>query len=124
MKKTICLLALLSFLPACSGNKDVQFCEGVKPDGKGVNCGHKFESGELTVLVNGRDPFGTKTITLRVYETRGGKSEKIDTVTVDVKPDRQTASANLSLYNGGKYVVKASKNNVTIGEGNIEIVEQ
>src|SRR5512136_2648386 len=95
MKNVLLLCVILSLMAGCSKSKEIQFCEGVSPKGEGVNCGTKFEDGELTAVINSEEPFGVKTITVQVYEVKDKKTEKIDTLTVDVKPDKQTASVNL-----------------------------
>lgn len=124
MKKLLLACVLMTLVSGCSKTKAIQFCEGVSPEGKGVNCGTKFEDGELTAVINGEEPFGVKTITVQVFEKKDGKTEKIDTLTVDVKPDRQTASVNLAFYAGGTYLVRASKRETGIGSAEITIEER
>ncbi len=124
MKNVLVLCLILSFIAGCSRSKAIQFCEGVSPKGEGVNCGTKFEDGELTAVINSEEPFGVKSITVRVYEVKEKKTEKIDTLTVDVKPDKQTASVNLAFYTGGKYLVRAYKKDATIGSAEIAIEER
>lgn len=117
------IIAILVF-GACSRGRAVQFCEGVKPDGDGVNCGVKFETGELTALIKSSRPFGGKSIKLVVTEVGGKKTEKIETVVADVKPDRDRAAVPLSFYTDGTYRVTAMNGDETIGEGKIEIVDR
>ena len=124
MKKLLLACLFLSLVAGCSRSKAIQFCEGVSPKGEGVNCGTKFEDGELTAVINSPEPFGSKSITVQVFEIKDKKTEKIDSITVDVKPDRQTASVNLAFYSGGKYMVKASKKDVAIGSAELAIVER
>jgi len=124
MKKLLMACVILSLMTGCSRSKAIQFCEGVSPEGKGVNCGTKFEDGELTAVINSEEPFGVKTITVQVYEKKGGTTEKIDTLTVDVKPDRQSASVNLAFYAGGTYLVRASRRETSIGSAEITIEER
>jgi hypothetical protein len=114
----------MSVITACSKSKTIEFCEGVSPDGKGVNCGSKFEDGELTAVVNGEEPFGVKTITVQIFEVKKNKTEKIETLSLEVKPDKDTAMVNLSFYSGGRYMVTAQKNDARIGSGEVEIVER
>lgn len=126
MKKILfaSVCVILYLVTGCSKSKEIQFCEGVSPAGEGVNCGTKFEDGELTAVINSEEPFGVKTITVQVLEVRGGKAEKIETLSVDVKPDKQTASVNLSLYSGGIYLVRAYKKDTRIGSAQITIEER
>jgi hypothetical protein len=118
------LLIILLFMAACSRTKTIEFCEGVSPEGKGVNCGKKFEDGELNAVINSEEPFGVKTITVQVFEVKKNKNEKIETLSVDVKPDEDRAMVNLSFYSGGRYIVTAQKNETRIGSGEVEIVER
>ena len=118
------LFLTVLIVTGCSKTNTIQFCEGVKPDGEGVNCGKKFEDGELTAVIISEDLFTTKTITVQIDEMKNNKREKVETLTVDVKPDKQTAAVNLSFYTGGKYIVQALNNNVLIGEESVEIIEK
>ncbi len=124
MKKLFFFVMVLTLMTGCSKSKAVQFCEGVSPEGEGVNCGTRFEEGELTAVIRAEAPFGVKTISLHVFEVNQNKAEKTATLTVDVRPDRNTASATLSLYTEGKYRVKAMSGNNVIGDGEISIVER
>ncbi len=124
MKNVLLLCVILSLMAGCSKSKAIQFCEGVSPEGEGVNCGTKFEDGELTAVINSEEPFGVKSITVQVFEKKEKKTEKIDALTVDVKPDRQTAWVNLSFYTSGAYIVKAFKRDTTIGSAEIAIEER
>lgn len=124
MKKLLFCVMVIALLTGCSKSKAIQFCEGVSPEGEGVNCGVTFEDGELTALIRTEEPFGVNTITLQVYEIRENKTEKTGSHPVSVRPDRNTASANLSFYSGGKYRVRAMSGNISIGENEITIVER
>jgi hypothetical protein len=124
MKNLLFACMILSLMAGCSKSREIQFCEGVSPKGEGVNCGTKFEDGELTAVINSAEPFGVKSITVQVFEVKERKTEKIDTISVDVKPDRQTASVNLSFYSGGKYIVRAYKKDTSIGSAEIAIEER
>jgi len=124
MKWISCLLILLSVMAACSKSKTIEFCEGVSPEGKGVNCGAKFEDGELTAVINSEEPFGVKTITVQVFEVKKNKTEKIETLSVDVKPDMDRVMVNILFYSGGRYMVTAQKNETRLGSGEVEIIER
>ncbi|HOD14691.1 MAG TPA: hypothetical protein PK307_00920 [Spirochaetota bacterium] len=124
MKYIVFMLVIISLLAGCSRTKSIEFCEGISPEGKGVNCGGEFIEGELLAIISSREPFGVNSITVQVQEVKGGKKQQVDTITVDVKPDGQTATANLSLYSGGTYLVRALKKDEMIGEGEIVIREQ
>lgn len=124
MQRLLYLMTALALVAGCSKTNGIQFCEGASPEGKGINCGSTFEDGELTALVTSAEPFGVKSINIQIYRVGGSGSEKIETVSADVRPDGQTALVNLSFYTGGTYIVRALKNNVQFGEGKIAIVEQ
>lgn len=124
MKKLLFLLIVFACVAGCSKSKALQFCEGVSPDGDGVNCGTVFEDGELTALIRTEAPFGVKAITLQIFEVKGDKKEKTGSVPVSVRPDRSIATANLSFYSGGRYLVRAISGDRGIGEGEITIVER
>lgn len=118
------LLAVTLSLGACSRGKALQFCEGVKPDGTGVNCGTKFETGDLTAVIKSSKPFGGKSLKLIITDVSGRKAEKIETVVVDVKPESDSASATLSLYTDGKFSVRVMNGDDLVGEGTIEVVDR
>lgn len=123
MKRALCIIFILSVLGGCSKNREIQFCEGITPEGKGVKCGKKFTTGELSTLVTSREPFGVQSITLEVFRIHGNRDDLVETVKVKVKSDQVSAFTNVSFYNEGRYRVKAMKNETAIGEGEVEIVE-
>lgn len=123
MKNIHLIFLSLSLLWSCSKAGTIQFCEGVTPKGDGVNCGKKFESGDVSALINGEEPFGVKEIMVQVTRKRENKSEVVEKITINVLPDKQTVTANLSFYSAGTYSVTARKNNAVIGSGEIEIVD-
>lgn len=124
MKCISCLLILVSVTTACSKSKTIEFCEGVSPEGKGVNCGAKFEDGELTAVIKSEGAFGVKSIVVQVFGIKKSKTEKIETLSVNVAPDSERAMVTLSLYSGGRYMVTAQKNETRIASGEVEIVER
>ena len=122
MKKMIFVSLCLSLLWGCSKAGTIQFCEGVTPKGEGVRCGKKFESGDITAIITSKEPFGTRQITVQIAQKREKKSEIVETVTVNVLPDKQTATANLSFYTAGIFSVTA-KGKTGLGSGEVEIVD-
>jgi hypothetical protein len=124
MNKLFFCIMILALLAGCSKSKVIQFCEGVSPDGDGVKCGQTFEDGELTALIQTEEPFGVKVITVQVYEVKGGKTEKAESHSVNVSPDKNTAAVNLSFYSGGRYHVRVLSGDTRIGDGEIRIVER
>lgn len=121
MKKIlICSLVCLAAI-ACSKQDTVQFCEGVDVEGKGVNCGKKFTTGDLTGVINRKKPFETELLEMKIYRVE--KNTKIAEKTVHLKVERDGKNANspLAFYNSGNYVVELMKDNDKIAEGTIEI---
>lgn len=124
MRKLIIYLFISLFLAGCKGDRNISFCEGVTPEGKGVNCGIKFSTGELTALITSKDPFETEKLYVSILAVKKQRTDKVETITVDVKPEDERATVNLSLYNEGKFQIKVTgKENKVIGEGDIEIVD-
>lgn len=123
--KAYILPALLAALivAACSKTKPVEFCEGVDTEGKGVECGKEFTTGDLTGVVNAKEPFKTESLTVKIlrHEKNTKKPEKTMTITVDREKNR--SSFDLSFYNGGTYTVEAWKESSKIGEGTIKITD-
>ena len=122
MKHVLSILLILSAIGGCGRSRDIEFCEGITPEGKGVKCGKKFTTGELSALVSSREPFGIQAITLRIFRIRESRDDLVETLSLKVKPDKMSVFTNLSFYNEGRYRVKAMKNDEGIGEGDVEIV--
>lgn len=123
MKKLILAAIPVLFLIGCNKKPNISFCEGVSPDGKGIECGIKFETGDLTAMIKADKAFATNKIDLVITEINEKKAEKIETVTIDVPADDVNANANLSFYKGGKFKVSAMNGSEKIGEGDIEIID-
>jgi hypothetical protein len=122
MKHVVSILLILFALGGCGRSRDIEFCEGITPEGKGVKCGKKFTTGELSALVTSREQFGVQAITLKIFRIHESRDDLIETLALKVKPDNMSAFTNLSFYNEGRYRVKAMKNDEAIGEGDVEIV--
>jgi len=118
----ICVLVCLTMI-GCSKNQAVQFCEGVDIDGKGVNCGKKFTTGDLTGVIKQSKPFETEMLEVKVVRIE--KSSKIveKTIHLKVERDKSTASTPLSFYNTGKYVVELYRDKDKLGESEIEVAD-
>lgn len=121
IKKLFIIPLLFLALTGCSKKDAIQFCEGVDVEGKGVNCGKKFSTGDLTGVIRQSKPFETEMIDVKIVRIE--KSSKIveKTVHVKVERDKNTASTPLSFYNGGNYVVEIYRENDKIGESSIEV---
>lgn len=118
----ICTLVCLTMV-GCSKNQAVQFCEGVDIDGKGVNCGKKFTTGDLTGVIKQSKPFETELLEVKIVRIE--KSSKIveKTIHLKVERDKSIASTPLSFYNTGKYVVELYRDKDKLGESEIEVAD-
>lgn len=123
MKNLFLLLIPLLFITGCTKKPNISFCEGVSPDGKGIDCGIKFETGDLTAMIKADKAFGVNRIDLVIYELNEKKSEKVESKSLDVPPDEVHANINLEFYKPGKFRVSAMTGSEKIGEGEIEISE-
>lgn len=115
------IMVLLHF--NCKESKNIMFCEGVSPDGKGINCGIKFETGDLSAVIRSSGPFETGKINIDIFEVGKKEIVKTESLVLEVKAESTSAMANLSFYRGGQFNVKASKDGKVFAEGDIEIVD-
>jgi len=123
MKKFMICLLLLFLSAGCSKSRNVMFCEGSSTEGEGVNCGTRFEGGDLTAIIKSSKSFGTDKIDLKIYETGKNTSVLIRTQQVNVNPDRKQATADMSFYSSGLYRVEALYNGKVFADGDVEIVD-
>jgi len=123
MKKIIITAVIASLLTGCSKKENVSFCEGVDTEGKGVDCGKVFTTGDLTAVISSKSPFEADTLTVKVIRTDGDKKKVEKTFSLSVGREKTNANTTLQFYNGGKYLVEAYRSDDKIAEGNIEIKE-
>lgn len=121
MKKFAVMLLVVFTAAGCSKNKGISFCEGVDTEGKGVNCGKVFTTGDLTGVITSKTPFETDSLIVRITRIDGDKKKVEKTSIIEVGREKNTANTTLQFYNGGKYLVEASKGNDKIAEGTIEV---
>lgn len=125
MRKIIILLSIFIIISGCKAKKTIQFCEGVSTTGEGVKCGEIFSAGELTALIKIETPFNINKINVDIYKKGKYKSEKIDSLTVEVKPDENSAKTNFYFYDEGDFTVEVlGQEKKKIAEGSIKIVEE
>jgi hypothetical protein len=118
------LVAVLFLMTAaCSKKGDMSFCEGVDTDGKGINCGKVFSTGDLTAVFEVKDNFGTDTLTLKVFNEADGDRKPEQTVSVKVKSDENKGRAELEMYDEGQFNVVIEKKGEPVAEGKIEIID-
>jgi hypothetical protein len=124
MKKAMLLCMVLALPLCCKTEKQVVFCEGVTPEGKGVKCGTTFSTGDVTALIQVKENFEAESIQLKVYEHKQLKDELLESHALAVKPDGRSATTNLSFYNEGAFkVIILGKEDREIGNGEIKVVD-
>ncbi len=108
----------------CKADTTVMFCEGVSSEGKGMQCGQVFSSGDVTALIQPKERFETDTLEVKVFEERKNQSDCVETMELSVSPDARSATVNIPLYNEGKFSVRVfGKEKKKVAEGTIEIVD-
>ena len=110
-------------MAGCSKKDAVSFCEGVDVEGKGVNCGKKFTTGDLTGVIKQGKPFEADSLEMKVLRIEKNKKIPEKNVHLKVERDKSIASTPLSFYNNGKYVVEIYKDDAKIAEGEIEVTD-
>lgn len=110
-------------MAGCSKKEKFTFCEGVDISGKGVNCGKKFTTGDLTGVITDTRPFEADTLDVKV--SRIEKNSKTIEKTIHIKVDRtkNSASTPLSFYNSGSYVVEVYRDSDKLAEGHIGVTD-
>ncbi len=108
---------------SCSKDNQISFCEGTDLNGKGVKCGKKFYSGDMTGIINYKKPFESDKINIIISKTSGNSSMKVDSFTLDVKENEEKAVFNLPMYNEGAFTIDAVLKGKKISTGTLTIVE-
>jgi len=124
MKKlfSVFVSIIVLLFAGCAKKPVILFCEGVSPDGEGINCGTRFETGELTTLIVPDSPFDTDRLDLLVMEG-DGKGDPMENISLEVQPEKSRTSTNLSFYSSGTYTVRVLREKEIIGEASINIVD-
>lgn len=117
---TLLTLALIS----CGKESPVKFCEGVSPEGSGVNCGTVFSPGDMTVLFESDTPFETDILTLKIAEKEDGKEIPLSATRIEVTPEEKSGESTIGLYRAGTFLVQIEKAGSVIAEGTITIEDQ
>ena len=123
MKKFIIAMVIAVTAAGCSKKDGVSFCEGVDTEGKGVNCGSEFTTGDLTAVISNKSPFEADSVTVKVFRTDGEKKRLEKTFSVQTERDKNRANTTLQFYNGGAYLVEAYRGDDRIAEGKIKVVD-
>jgi hypothetical protein len=114
---------LLIFVSSCSSNKTTSFCEGVTPKGKGVNCGIKFSSGDVTALIKPKSKIETNSVTIKVFTKSSSSVKYLFSDTIKVDKEKNYIIHNIRFLNPGKYKIVTISGKKEISQGTIEIVE-
>lgn len=120
--KLLVLVVLMSMF-ACGKEGPLQFCEGVDKDGKPVNCGTEFTTGDMTLYVTTPEPFGSNTATVIVYEKKKYSQPEYTRFESTINPDITTAAIPLSLYAEGTYIVAITVKDKEIARGTVTVVD-
>ncbi len=120
-KASLTLIVLILAFVSCKKDRELSFCEGITPEGKGVNCGTVFSTGDLTAVIKTRQPFSSKTLELKVFGQKDGLKKNIETSTLPVNEGDNFTVTDLSFYNPGKYTVQISDQEKIITSSDIII---
>ncbi|MFH0975280.1 MAG: hypothetical protein V1874_05795 [Spirochaetota bacterium] len=124
MRKVILLFIIFILFFGCKARKTIEFCEGVSTEGKGVSCGEQFSTGELTALISAESSFNVGKLIINIFKKTKYKSEKFESLTIDVKPEETRVRANLYFYDEGEFTLEVTgQDNKKIAEGSIKIVD-
>ena len=126
MKNILVIIAAASLLFAagCKKKGTVSFCEGVNADGKGVNCGTEFSTGDMNAVFDAPSAFGTDALELKIYNVNDASRKPVKIVEVKVDPDARRGSADLEMYDEGVFRAEVSAHGgEVVSEGQVEIVD-
>lgn len=119
------VLCILIVMPlSCKKDGPVAFCEGIDTQGKGINCGTKFSTGDLTGIITVRERFETDSLRIVVSRKTRYKNERVTDFSQKVTSDHSSATVPLSFYIEGDYVIEVfGKDDRILGAGNISVVD-
>ncbi len=120
--KLLLYIAVVSMI-TCGKEAPLKFCEGVDKDGKPVNCGSEFTTGDMTLYVTADEPFGSNTATVIVYEKKKYSQPEYTRFESSVNPDLASAAIPFSLYVEGTYIVAVQVKDKEIARGTVTIVD-
>ena len=121
MKAIYTMLILILITTGCSKKEGIQFCEGIDNNGKGVACGKKFTTGDLTAVISQNKTDGSD-LSIKVIST-GPVETVINTFKIEIEREKPVVSFNLPLYNAGSFRIEAFSNDIKTAEGTIEIID-
>ncbi len=121
MKKLAVFMLIAITAAGCSKKDRITFCEGVDTEGKGVNCGKVFTTGDLTGVISSKTPFETDSLIVKITKIDGEKKKIEKTFIIETGREKTSANTTLQFYNSGQYIVEAIKGNDKIAEGTLEV---
>jgi len=119
MKKIVIFLFAIFIVTACKNGGKVSFCTGLDKKGKGIDCGNKFTTGDLTVMIETKDVVDEKNLEIKIYNSETGLLKEQRKKNIEIEPGKKKYNTELSFYDEGKYSVKVftkDKKPVAIGE--------
>lgn len=120
----VIVLLIFVFLFSCSKTPVISFCEGVDKNGKGMQCGKKFSTGDLTALININERFETESLKIVISKKTNYKNEKVEDLTHSVSSEASSAAVPLSFYIEGEYLVEVhGKDSRLLGSEWIQIID-
>ncbi len=124
MKKYFIALIIITVVTAgCSKKGKIDFCENVDREGKGISCGTVFTTGDISILINAKDNFGTDTIVLKVYNTAETNNKSVLTRDVKVDPAVRSTYAEIPMYDEGVFRIVAEVKGNIVAEGSVELAD-
>lgn len=124
MKKIKFLILILLIILSCKSKKTVEFCEGVSPEGEGINCGERFSTGEVTVIIKPESTFTGTKIEIDVYKKTKYKSEKIESHSIQINPEKPDVHTNIYFYDEGEFFLEVlGQGKEKIAEGSVNIID-
>lgn len=121
--KEILILVIAISLTSCFGKNEISFCEKIDDNFKTQNCGNKFLTGNLPVLINSKKAFTNDKIVLKIYLLSTGHSEEIRSYSIKVEKNKKTAKFIIPMYQAGIYEIKAYMNKHIISKTQVQIID-
>lgn len=114
------VFALLLFLPG--GQGEIIFCEDVDENFNPVNESDIFTPGQISILVHSQNKLNSSVVVITLYEVQGEQHELMDRDRVQVNPEWDIFTYDLTLFSPGEYKVSVSRpEEETIAEGKVKV---
>jgi|GEM_PF-444871 len=114
---------LLIFIYSCGNKQTTQFCEGVSPKGKGVNCGTTFSTGDVTALIKPSAKIKNDSVSIKVFNKTESTKKFLFSNSVKTAKDKDYIIHNIRFLNPGTYEIVTIDGKQEISVGSINIVE-